>query len=64
MRELLLELKIPRTFLRPRNAGPLPGEERLVEHGVRVVAVPECGHNIMLANPEAFARETARALAD
>ncbi|MFC5916244.1 alpha/beta hydrolase [Streptomyces pulveraceus] len=64
MRELLLGLKVPRTFLRPRNAGPLPGEERLVEHGVRVVAVPECGHNIMLDNPEAFARETARALAD
>ncbi|WP_326767016.1 alpha/beta hydrolase [Streptomyces sp. NBC_01591] len=63
MRELLLELKIPRTFLRPQGDGPLPGEETLVEHGVRVVAVPECGHNIMLDNPEAFAGETARALA-
>jgi pimeloyl-ACP methyl ester carboxylesterase len=27
------------------------------------VAVPDCGHNIMLDNPEAFARETASALA-
>ncbi|SFX90115.1 alpha/beta hydrolase [Streptomyces atratus] len=63
MRELLLDLKIPRTFLRPLDDGPLPGEEVLVEHGVRVVAVPECGHNIMLDNPEAFAEETARALA-
>ncbi|MET9655513.1 alpha/beta hydrolase [Streptomyces sp. NPDC006510] len=63
MRELLLDLKIPRTFLRPLDDGPLPGEETLAEHGVRVVAVPECGHNIMLDNPEAFAEETARALA-
>ncbi|MFJ7194570.1 MULTISPECIES: alpha/beta fold hydrolase [unclassified Streptomyces] len=63
MRELLLGLKIPRTFLRPLDDGPLPGEEALAERGVRVVAVPECGHNIMLDNPEAFAEETARALA-
>lgn len=62
MRELLLELKIPRTFLRPESDGPLPGEEGLVAAGVRVVPVPECGHNIMLDNPEAFARETARGL--
>ncbi|MFG3528814.1 alpha/beta fold hydrolase [Streptomyces sp. NPDC047917] len=62
MRELLLGLKIPRTFLRPAADGPLPGESVLVEHGVRVVAVPDCGHNIMLDNPEAFARETAAAL--
>ncbi|MCX4865393.1 alpha/beta hydrolase [Streptomyces sp. NBC_00257] len=62
MRELLLGLKIPRTFLRPSADGPLPGEGALVEHGVRVVAVPDCGHNIMLDNPEAFARETASAL--
>lgn len=63
MRELLLDLRIPRTFLRPSADGPLPGEAALVERGVRVVAVPDCGHNIMLDNPEAFARETAAALA-
>ncbi|MGW2177033.1 alpha/beta fold hydrolase [Streptomyces sp. NPDC001732] len=63
MREILLGLRIPRTFLRPSADGPLPGEAALVEHGVRVVAVPDCGHNIMLDNPEAFARETASALA-
>ncbi|MGW2106802.1 alpha/beta fold hydrolase [Streptomyces sp. NPDC001948] len=63
MREILLGLKIPRTFLRPSADGPLPGEETLVGHGVRVVAVPDCGHNIMLDNPQAFAEETARALA-
>ncbi|MFE7618853.1 alpha/beta fold hydrolase [Streptomyces sp. NPDC057496] len=63
VRELLLDLRIPRTFLRPSADGPLSGEAALVEHGVRVVAVPDCGHNIMLDNPEAFARETAAALA-
>ncbi|WP_328887733.1 alpha/beta fold hydrolase [Streptomyces sp. NBC_00316] len=62
MRELLLELRIPRTYLRPEADGPLPGGDALVRSGVRVVAVPECGHNIMLDNPEAFAKETARGL--
>ncbi|WP_406496325.1 alpha/beta hydrolase [Streptomyces sp. NBC_00846] len=62
MRELLLDLEIPRTYLRPLDDGPLPGEDTLIENGVRVVAVPECGHNIMLDNPEAFAEQTALAL--
>lgn len=62
MRELLLDLKIPRTYLRPPDNGPLPGEDALIENGVRVVAIPGCGHNIMLDNPEAFAEETAPAV--
>ncbi|MEV7956043.1 alpha/beta fold hydrolase [Streptomyces sp. NPDC088141] len=62
MRELLLDLEIPRTYLRPLDDGPLPGEDTLIQHGVRVVAIPECGHNIMLDNPEAFAEATASAL--
>ena len=62
MRELLLKLEIPRTFLRPEADGPLVDEEGLVAAGVTVVPVPECGHNIMLDNPEAFARATADAL--
>ncbi|MFD8804147.1 alpha/beta fold hydrolase [Streptomyces sp. NPDC059597] len=62
MRELLLRLPIPRTFLFPEADGPFPGTEGLEEAGVRVVAVPDCGHNIMLDNPEVFARETAAAL--
>ncbi|WP_030185279.1 alpha/beta fold hydrolase [Streptomyces sp. NRRL S-813] len=64
MRELLLDLKIPRTCLRPEAAGPLPGTDALTEAGVSVVAIPECGHNIMLDNPDAFASATAAALAD
>ncbi|MFJ7294236.1 alpha/beta fold hydrolase [Streptomyces collinus] len=62
MRELLLELKIPRTFLLPEADGPLPGVESLTQAGVSVVPIPDCGHNIMLDNPEAFAAATAAAL--
>jgi pimeloyl-ACP methyl ester carboxylesterase len=57
-------LKIPRTYLRPESADPLPGAEQLAEAGVSVVSIPDCGHNIMLDNPDAFANETARALRD
>lgn len=62
MRELLLELKIPRTYLVPAEDGPLAGAEELEAAGVAVVSVPDCGHNIMLDNPEAFARAAAAAL--
>ncbi|MFI6372325.1 alpha/beta fold hydrolase [Streptomyces sp. NPDC050546] len=62
MRELLLDLKIPRTFLLPEADSPLPGTAALTEAGVSVVAIPDCGHNIMLDNPEAFAAATASAL--
>ncbi|MEU7062701.1 alpha/beta hydrolase [Streptomyces sp. NPDC046161] len=64
MRELLLELEIPRTFLLPEADGPLPGTDALTEAGVCVVRVPDCGHNIMLDNPQAFVRATAAALDD
>ena len=64
MRELLLDLKIPRTYLHPEADGPVPGTAALTEAGVTVVPIPACGHNIMLDNPEAFAHATADALAD
>ncbi|MGW3322937.1 alpha/beta fold hydrolase [Streptomyces virginiae] len=63
MRELLLESRIPRTYLLPEADGPLPGADALEASGVAVVSVPDCGHNIMLDNPEGFARATAEALA-
>ncbi|MBH1933157.1 alpha/beta hydrolase [Streptomyces sp. AV19] len=62
VRELLLELDVPRTFLLPGADGPLPGADELAAAGVDVVAVPDCGHNIMLDNPDAFVRATADAL--
>ncbi|MFB4195943.1 alpha/beta fold hydrolase [Streptomyces carpaticus] len=64
LRELLLDLEIPRTYLLPEADGPLPGTDALTEAGVSVVAIPDCGHVIMLDNPEAFARATAAALTD
>ncbi|MEU1892364.1 alpha/beta fold hydrolase [Streptomyces pristinaespiralis] len=64
MRELLLDLKIPRSYLLPEADGPLRGTGELIEAGVAVVPIPDCGHNIMLDNPEAFVRATAAALAD
>ncbi|MFG2482964.1 alpha/beta fold hydrolase [Streptomyces virginiae] len=63
MRELLLESRIPRTYLLPEADGPLSGADALEASGVAVVSVPDCGHNIMLDNPEGFARATAAALA-
>ncbi|MEW2319182.1 alpha/beta fold hydrolase [Streptomyces bauhiniae] len=63
MRELLTHTEIPCTFLHPEADGPLPGEDALREAGVSVVAVADCGHNIMLDAPEAFASLVAAALA-
>lgn len=62
MRELLLDLEIPRAYLLPEADGPLPGTDALTAAGVAVVSIPDCGHNIMLDNPEGFARATAAAL--
>ncbi|POX48869.1 alpha/beta fold hydrolase [Streptomyces sp. Ru72] len=64
MRELLLDLKIPRTYLLPEADGPLPGTDALTDAGVSVVPIPDCGHNIMLDNPQAFVQATAAALGD
>ncbi|MEV6103507.1 alpha/beta hydrolase [Streptomyces sp. NPDC051940] len=62
MRELLMALRIPRTFLWPQADGPFPGAEQLAASGVRMVPVPDCGHNIMLDAPDAFATAAAEAL--
>ncbi|MFE9454399.1 alpha/beta fold hydrolase [Streptomyces sp. NPDC006739] len=64
MRELLLDLKIPRTYLLPEVDSPLSGTDALSDAGVSVVSIPDCGHNIMLDNPGAFVRATAAALTD
>ncbi|MFD3607659.1 alpha/beta fold hydrolase [Streptomyces atroolivaceus] len=62
MRELLMRLPVPRTFLFPEADGPFRGAEELRLSGVTVVPVAGCGHNMMLDNPDAFARVTAAAL--
>ncbi len=63
LRTLLTRLPVPRTYLLPESAGPLRGAELLEAAGVNVVPIPDCGHNIMLDNPEAFAHAVADALA-
>ncbi|MFB4275067.1 alpha/beta fold hydrolase [Nonomuraea sp. MTCD27] len=54
-RELLVGLPIPRAYLYPEGDEPA-GAEELRAAGVQVLGIPESGHNIMLDNPEAFAR--------
>ncbi|MBP0454446.1 alpha/beta hydrolase [Kitasatospora sp. RG8] len=63
LRELLLGLEVPRTFLHPAADGEPVGADRLREAGVELVAVPDCGHNIMFDNPEGFAEAAATGLA-
>src|SRR5205823_12398706 len=62
-RAILKGLPIPRTYLHPAEDGDLPGADELIAAGVRVVAVPDCGHNIMLDNPTAFVAEVQAAWA-
>ncbi|MEU5256687.1 alpha/beta fold hydrolase [Streptomyces longwoodensis] len=63
LREQLAGLSVPRTFLYPEADGAPAGAAELAASGVVLRAVPDCGHNIMFDNPEAFARATAEALA-
>ncbi|MFD0279371.1 alpha/beta fold hydrolase [Kitasatospora sp. NPDC127111] len=62
LREHLTALPQPRTFLHPEADGAPAGVRRLVESGVTVRAIPDCGHTIMFDNPEGFARAVADAL--
>ncbi|MFF0742565.1 alpha/beta fold hydrolase [Streptomyces sp. NPDC004111] len=62
MRDLLRDLRIPRTYLVPEGDPYFRGGDALVAAGVGVVAVSDCGHNIMLDNVDGFARATADAL--
>ncbi|MFG2049842.1 alpha/beta fold hydrolase [Micromonospora sp. NPDC048935] len=61
IRELLLDLPVPRTYLHPAGDEPV-GARALSDAGVRVVAVPDSGHNIMLDNPDGFVAATVAAL--
>lgn len=58
-RKLLMELPIPRTLMVGSLSQPLTGRSELEAAGVRVVTIPDAGHNIMLDNPDAFADQAA-----
>ncbi|WP_030572079.1 alpha/beta fold hydrolase [Streptomyces aureocirculatus] len=55
LRATLMRLPMERTYLQGGLSGQLTGHDELVASGVRVVVVPEAGHNVMLDNPAAFA---------
>ncbi|NUT38926.1 MAG: alpha/beta hydrolase [Thermoactinospora sp.] len=62
VRERLRSLPIPRAYLYPAANGELTGAAELVASGVRLIAVPDTGHNIMIDNVKAFAGEVSRVL--
>ncbi|QKW20364.1 alpha/beta hydrolase [Kitasatospora sp. NA04385] len=64
VRARLAALTVPRLLLHPSSDAPYPGGPELLAAGVAVVPVPDCGHNVMLDNPDAFTAELARFLAD
>jgi pimeloyl-ACP methyl ester carboxylesterase len=60
MRELLLDMDIPRLFLTGELSGDPAGRDELVAAGVTVETVPGAGHNIMFDNAEAFVAAVSR----
>lgn len=64
MRHMLLRLPIPRAFIQGERGSPVRDPEGLTAAGVRVLTVPDAGHDVMLDNPQEFARLTAAGLND
>jgi pimeloyl-ACP methyl ester carboxylesterase len=63
MRELLIGLTIPRTFIRGDRGEELRDPTGLEAAGVRVVILEDSGHMVMLDQPDNYARVVAAALA-
>ncbi|MEI5100687.1 alpha/beta hydrolase [Streptomyces sp. PmtG] len=59
MRVMLRALPMERVYIQGALSGELSGSEELAASGVRVVIVPDAGHNVMLDNPAAFAAVVA-----
>jgi len=62
MREMLLALPMPRTFIRGERGEALVAPETLEAAGVRIVLIRDAGHVMMTDAPEAFAVAVAQAL--
>ncbi|MFF0970462.1 alpha/beta fold hydrolase [Streptomyces sp. NPDC003703] len=62
MRDMLVRLPVDRLCLQGELSGELPSRSGLEEAGVRVVSVPDAGHNIMFDNPGMFAAAVAGTL--
>ncbi|TDB78089.1 alpha/beta fold hydrolase [Micromonospora sp. KC723] len=63
MRQMLERRPIPRTFVQGERGLPVRDPDGLTAAGVRVVTVPNAGHDVLLDNPEEFARVAAAGLA-
>lgn len=59
MRELLVKLDIPKTYIDGALSEPVPGRQGLIDAGVRYVVVPDAGHSVMIDNPGDFALAAA-----
>lgn len=59
MRAMLMGLPMERVYLQGALSGELAGAGELMASGVRVLTLPNAGHNVMLENPEAFASAIA-----
>ncbi|MFE7644909.1 alpha/beta fold hydrolase [Streptomyces phaeoluteigriseus] len=60
MREILTGLdKVERVYLQGELSGPLEGADALEAAGVRIMTVPDAGHNIMFDHPDAFVQAVA-----
>ncbi|GHA89645.1 alpha/beta fold hydrolase [Streptomyces termitum] len=60
--DVLAGLTLPRVFLVGEESLPDPAAEKAAAMGVPVLVVPAAGHNLMLDNPDGFARALATAL--
>ena len=61
-RQHLERLAVARTLLYPAADGPRSDADQLAAAGVEAVAIPDCGHNIMIDNVAGFAGAVAAAL--
>lgn len=61
MRQMLLSLSIPRTYIFGQHSLPDPDRELLAGQGVKVLVVPGAGHAMMSDNPAGFAETLAAA---
>ncbi|MEV5979540.1 alpha/beta hydrolase [Streptomyces sp. NPDC052114] len=59
MRRMLMELTVDRVYVQGAASGELAGHDELMASGVRVVVVPDAGHNVMFDHAEAFAAVVA-----
>jgi pimeloyl-ACP methyl ester carboxylesterase len=62
MRERLLQMTIPRTFICGEQSLPAPKWEALPKEGVAVLAVPGAGHLMAFENPSGVAEAINTAL--